>query len=176
MGRFGPGDIQAWTAANDTGYTFRSRPGTPRLGLRADVASGDRDPPDPDLQAFNPLFPRGNYFSELAILGPRNFFDIHPFLTVQPHRDVTVTGDVSLFWRQRLEDGIYAVNGGVLREPNGSRARFVGTQLSVNVEWAITHHLKFTPIYSHFFPGQFIKESGPAKDIDFVELTVTFTF
>ena len=26
---------------------------------------------DRDLGTFNPLFPRGNYFSELALLGPR---------------------------------------------------------------------------------------------------------
>ena len=175
-GRFGSGDILAWTAASDMGYTFRALPWTPRLGLRADIASGDKDAADRDLQTFNPLFPRGNYFSELALLGPRNFFDVHPFVTLQPHRDVTVTGDVNVFWRESLYDGIYAVNGSVLRPPEGSRARFVGTQLSLNVEWAIADHLTFTAIYSHFFPGRFIKETGPAKDIDFVELTMTFTF
>lgn len=175
-GRFGSGDIRAWTAASDIGYTFRDMPWAPRLGLRADAASGDEDPAKRDLQTFNPLFPRGNYFSELAILGPRNFFDFHPFVSVHPHREVTVTVDISFFWRQSLHDGLYAPNGSVLRRPEGTRARFVGSQVSLSAEWQATRHLSFTGIYSHFFPGRFIEESGPAKDIDFVELTAKFVF
>jgi alginate export protein len=84
-GHFGSAEIRAWTAASDTGHTWNDAPLQPRLGLRANVASGDDDPNDDVLETFNPLYPRGNYFNELATLGPRNFFDVHPFLTVKPH-------------------------------------------------------------------------------------------
>jgi hypothetical protein len=175
-GRFGSGDIQAWTAALDTGYTFESVWLRPRVGLRADIASGDRDAANPDLQTFNPLFPRGNYFSELAVLGPRNFFDAHPFLTVDAGSGVTIIADVDFFWRQSLNDGVYAPNGSVLRAPGTSRARFVGIQPSLNVEWQIDPHLSATGIYSHFFPGRFIEETGASKEIGYWELTLRFVF
>ena len=78
-GRFGNGDIRAWTAASDTGYTFDSLPFHPRLGLKANITSGDRDPNNPDLQTFNPLFPKGAYFSEDNLIGPANHIDLNPF-------------------------------------------------------------------------------------------------
>ena len=43
---------------------------------KADIASGDRDPDYADLQTFNPLFPRGSYFNESALIGPDNFVDL----------------------------------------------------------------------------------------------------
>src|SRR4030095_63750 len=66
FGTFGSGDIQAWTAASDNGFTFEQAPLKPRLGLKANVTSGDRSANNPGLQTFNPLFPRGSYFGEPA--------------------------------------------------------------------------------------------------------------
>ncbi len=66
FGSFGSGDIQAWTAASDVGFTFANALFEPRLGLKANVTSGDDNPNNRDLQAFNPLFPRGAYFGEPA--------------------------------------------------------------------------------------------------------------
>src|SRR5204863_6269040 len=100
FGTFGDGDISAWTAASDTGYTFAHAPWTPRLGLRADVTSGDRNPNDKDLQTFNPLFPKGAYFSETALIGPQNHIDVHPGIELHPTRTVTLNADVDFFWRE----------------------------------------------------------------------------
>jgi hypothetical protein len=175
-GSFGAGDILAWTVGSDTGYTWRQAPWTPRLGLSANVASGDRNSDDPDLQTFNPLFPRGSYFSELALLGPRNFYNLHPFLTFNPRDDLSLTADFDLFWRLETEDGIYNPGGQLLRSGAGSDARHVGNELSLNATWQINSHVSFTAIYAHFFPGRFIEETGSSKDIDFVELTIQVLF
>ena len=67
--------------------------------LSANVASGDRDPQRPRPRTFNPLFPRGNYFSEDATLGPLNFYNTHLFLTVHPSPAWSLTADYDLFWR-----------------------------------------------------------------------------
>lgn len=175
-GEFGHGDILAWSVASDTGYTWSDAPLTPRLGLSANIASGDTDPDDADLQTFNPMYPRGNYFSELALLGPRNFYNLHPFLTLNPSERITVTSDVDFFWRLRSEDGIYSPSGQLLRSGAGSDAHYVGTETSLNVGWQATDRLSLTAIYAHFFPGRFIEETGPSKSIDYVEFTLRFQF
>jgi len=175
-GRFGNGDIMAWTAASEAGFTWHNAPLGPRVALNANIASGDRDPSDPDLQTFNPLYPRGNYFSELGLLGPRNFFNVHPFLTINPLANVSITTDVNFYWRQRLEDGVYSPNGQLLRSSEGSDARFVGSAVSLTTDWRINKYMTATAIHSHFFPGQFIRETGPADSIDFVELTLQLLF
>jgi hypothetical protein len=175
-GNFGPGDIQAWTAASITGYTWPSIPLTPRLGLSANIASGDHNPDDKNLETFNPLFPRGNYFSELAQLGPYNFFNVDPSLALKLWRGMSLTSDIDFFWRQRTGDGIYSPNGSLLRSSSGSKAKYVGTIFSLNAEQQMGRHLTATAIYTHFFPGAFIRETGPDKDIDYYEFTVEYLF
>lgn len=176
FGRFAGGDIRAWSVASDTGYTWNDLPWQPRFGLSANIASGDDDPDDAELGTFNPLYPRGNYFSELALLGPRNFYNLHPFLTVRPTERLELTADLDLFWRLEAGDGIYAPNGQLLRAPDGSDAHHVGTEISVNATWQVHDQVSLTAIYAHFFPGRFIQETGPSDDIDYVELTVRFQF
>ncbi|PHN57861.1 hypothetical protein AO268_01740 [Pseudomonas sp. ICMP 8385] len=175
-GRFGKGRIAAWSLSADTGYTWSTARGQPRFGLSVNAASGDKDPDDNDLQSFNALFPRGNYFSELALLGPRNFVNLHPSLSFQPTGSVTMTADVDFFWRLQTQDGVYTPGSGLLRSAQGSDARFVGTELSFNTRWDINRRLSLTAIYSRFFPGRFIRETGPASDIDYVEFTLQAKF
>lgn len=172
FGEFGSGRISAWTAALDVGRSWKDVWLSPRLGLAAAIASGDGNPTGTGLRTFNPLFPRGNYFSELALLGPRNFFNLNPSLTLAPHRDVTLTGGVNFFWRQSLEDGVYTPSGNVLRAANGSSARYVGTELSLSSEWRANRYTTLTAIYSHFLPGAFIRQTGPSKEISYLELTL----
>lgn len=176
FGELGRGDIRAWSVASDTGYTWQETFLTPRLGLSANIASGDEDPDDQDLETFNPLYPRGSYFSELALLGPRNFYNLHPFLTVNPTDRLAITADADFFWRLQTEDGIYSPSGQVLRSRAGSDARYVGTEVSLNASWQVDERVNLTGVYAHFFPGEFIRKTGPAKDIDYVELTLKVQF
>jgi hypothetical protein len=176
FGRFGHGDIQAWTAASDTGYTFRQLPGRPRLGLRADVASGDRHPSDPDLGTFNALFPKGSYFSETGLIGPANFFDLHPMLSVAPSPGVVLLADWDFFWRYSTRDGLYGPSLTLVRSGQTSDERYVGSQLSLSVEWQIQEHLELVLFYAHFFAGPFLEEAPPGEDVDFFGTWLTFKF
>lgn len=172
FGEFGSGRISAWTTAFDIGHSWKDAWLSPRLGFATAIASGDGNPTGTGLRTFNPLFPRGNYFSELALLGPRNFFNINPSLSLTPHRDVTLTGGVNFFWRQSLEDAVYEPNGSILRAANGSSARYVGTEISLSSEWRANRYTTVTAIYSHFLPGAFIRQTGPSKEISYLELTL----
>ena len=176
FGRFAGSDIGAWTLASDTGYRLHELPWAPRLGLGANIASGDRDRDDGSLQTFNPLFPRGTYFDELGLLGPRNFFNVHPFLTVRPRPDLSLTADVDFFWRLSRQDGVYDPAGNLLRDGTGSDARYVSTLVSATSEWQFNRHLLLTLVYTHVFPGEFVRETGPHEDIDFVEVTAKLLF
>src|ERR1043165_6052114 len=119
FGTFGKGDISAWTAASDTGYTFESTPWKPRLGLKADSTSGDRNPNDRDLETFNPLFPRGAYFSEAGLIGPANFIDLNPCLDLRLTDQATLILGWDFFWRESSRDGLY--NNAVTLDRKGHR-------------------------------------------------------
>jgi hypothetical protein len=79
-GNFAGARIRAWSVASDVRYTFQDAPLRPRLGMKANFITGDRDPNDPALQTFNPLFPKGKYFGEAGLIGPVNLINLHPSL------------------------------------------------------------------------------------------------
>lgn len=159
-GSFGDGDIGAWTAASDSSHQWANARGRPRLGLKANLSSGDGDPDDADLQTFNPLFPRGNYFGEAALIGPLNHMDLHPFLELSAGKAVTLTADWDFLWRQRRSDGLYRSSGALLVPGNGRQERFVGHQAGLGATWTLSPQATAEVAYVHFFPGPFLKASG----------------
>ena len=176
FGDFGGGDISAWTAASDTGFTFVHTPWTPRLGLKANVTSGDRNPNDKDLQTFNPLFPRGAYFGENGLIGPENHIDVHPSIELHPARSITFTADAAFFWRESAHDAVYNSGLNVARSGVNGGSRYVGEQIAAQIEWRLQRHLTWSANYTHFFAGEFIHENPPGRDVDYFSTWITFRF
>jgi Alginate export len=175
-GSFGNGDIRAWTVASDTGYTLMSLPLRPRFGLRADIASGDEDPANPDLQTFNPLFPKGAYFSEAGLIGPANFFDLDPCLGLHLTDRVTLLIDWDFFWRESTHDGLYNNAVALVRSGKTSDAQYIGSMPQAQLLWDVDRHLSFVAIYGHFFAGRFLEETGPGKDVDYLTSWLCYKF
>jgi alginate export protein len=175
-GRFGPGSIRAWTFASDTGFTLREAAWHPRFGLKADVTSGDQDALEPTLQSFNPLFPKGAYFSDNQLIGPVNHIDLHLSVDLQPLRQVTVSPSWLFFWRQSRNDGLYGVPGNLIRPVRGATARYVGSQPAVMLTVGVGRHLTVGVDWEYFIAGPFLRESGPASNVTYLGSWVTFVF
>ena len=176
FGTFGDGNISAWTAATDTGYTFHDALFKPRLALKADIASGDSNPNDRNLGTFNALFPKGAYFAETSLIGPANIIDLHPYIGLQLTDRVSFTVDWDFFWRESTRDGIYGNAVNLVRSAGTSRAREIGNQVQALIEWQVQRHLTFSAAYAHFFASDFLKETQPGKDVDYVSTWLTFKF
>lgn len=176
FGEFGDGRIAAWTAASDTGLTLTNVTFRPRFSLKANVASGDRNPNDADLNTFNAMFPRGAYFSEMSLIGPANFVDLHPSVELQLARTLTFGTDVDFFWRESKRDGIYGNAVNLVRSGAGTDALYIGSAAGVFLEWRLRRHVSLRFDYGHFFAGEFIKESGSGEDVDYVSAWLTFRF
>jgi Alginate export len=174
FGDFESGDVSAWSIATDHGYTFTGCSGQPRLGLRVAVASGDDSASDNDLQTFNPLFVRGDYFTEAGLLSPQNFIDVFPSLRLKFTPKWSAELGCDIHWRENLGDGVYGP-GFPLYRGNRDLARFVGTEFVVGTAWQVTRHLTLSGSYSHFFAGQFIRQNG-GDDASFVGIWTTFRF
>jgi hypothetical protein len=176
FGTFGDGKIDAWTVASDTGITGDDLPAQPRLGLKANITSGDANAAAEGLQTFNAFFPRGAYFSEAALIGPANHMDLHPSLALHPLQGVTFSAEWDFFWRESIHDGLYGVGLNLVRSGQTTSKRYVGSEAIANFEWAIQRHVTLTAAYSHFFAGPFLEESGSGEDIDYVSAWLTFKF
>jgi len=175
FGSFANGDIRAWSVESETGYTFPVRT-TPRIGIRADAASGDGDPRDADLGTFNPLFPRGLYHQLVNLNGHVNFIGIDPMIVSHIKKNFSLTLDCAFFWRESTDDGVYGVAGNLLRPGAPSDGRYVATQPSLVAEWHPERHITVIGIYTHSFPGDFIRQTGPHGDVNYVSLWLSYKF
>jgi hypothetical protein len=183
FGDFLDGDISAWMFATEAGYTFTDAPLTPRAYDGFDMASGDADPADGDLETFNQLFPLGHaYFGYIDVIGRQNIVDLHPgvevtLLAEKRHvKKLSLRGDYHFFWRQSDDDAVYNAAGAVFRADLGSDAGYVGSEIDLLLNWQIDRHLNAYLGYSHFFAGDFLEDTGPSDDIDFLYGAVTYTF
>ena len=163
--------INAWTVASNTGYTFKKI----RVGLKANIASGDGVGGDKTLNTFNPLFPKGAYFNEAAIIGPANIMDIHPSVTISPTENVTFQADWDFMWRHSLNDGLYNISLTPSVGPDGKK-REIGSQLAFSGQWKFSANALIYAQYMHFFTGSYIEDVTPGKDIDFYTMWVSYKF
>jgi hypothetical protein len=163
-------------AASDTGYAFNKTLFAPRLGFRANVTSGDKDPRDRSLGTFHPLFPGTAYSGKIGLIGPSNVIDVTPTLRLRLHRRVYFLPENSWYFRESKGDGIYGVLGTLSRTGRLSQARFVGDQLSLPMQITIDRHLTYTVLYSRFFAGRFLKETQPGRSVTYVTTFLTYKF
>lgn len=175
-GRFGAARIRAWSLATDTGYTFDGVAGRPRVALLIAIAGGDKDPDDERLGTLNPFYPRGNYFGDEATLGPRNFFNVHPALTMRIAPRVQLNASLDFFWRHSRRDGVYAPNGMLIRPAGDSRARYVATIASLGATVTLAPGWSATAVVAYGQPGAFLRETGADDALSFVSLGAQYRF
>ena len=175
-GRFGRDRIRAWSIATETSHAFPKLPLKPLLRLRANAASGDRDPADGALNTFNPMFPKAKYFGELSPVGPYNIVNVNPALDLDLGHGFDLGFAGVAYWRETAREGVYDIAGKLIRSGSGTRAHFIGTQEEAVLGWQADPALAFTASYSLFQAGRFIRETGPSRTIQMVGLEAQYRF
>jgi len=184
-GSFAGDDISAYGYAVTGGYTFAGGAlgeSKVRAGLEYDYGSGDSDPDDGDRGTFDPLFPFGhNYQGIQDTFSWKNGQDLVAHLRWNPPKStriVEVEGQLHLFWLSEDKDGWF--NAGlaqIRRDTTGSAGSFVGTEVDVLLRYALVPQIAVVWAgYSHFFPGDYVRDTGddPDRDFLFAQLAVNF--
>lgn len=175
-GRFGANRVLAGAISGEAGYSFENLKLRPRLGLRADIISGDRDRRDRRLNTFNPLFASNGYFGDIGLLTPANLYHVSPSVEVRLLRGVSASIDSKFFWRQSVNDGIYRPGPVPVRAGLNSNARYIGFQPSLELKWQTSDHLSLNGIYTYFKPGRFLHENPPDRPVNFLPFGRSIVF
>ncbi len=176
IGEVGAGDVSAFMVAAQVGYTLADVATKPRLHLGFDYASGD-DSPGGDVETFNQLFPLGHaFFGYIDTVGRQNIIDVSSGVTIKPTKKLTVRGDAHFFWRASDSDALFNAGGGVARASAPGASSFVGVELDLTVQYAISRHASGLLGYSRFFAGDFIDDTGANDDIGFLYAQLQYTF
>jgi hypothetical protein len=173
-GRLGDRPVLAWTVGSSAGYTF-DMPWHPRLGIDADIASGDTGHNGGGtVGTFNPLYFKAGYFNDASLIRPSNIIDIHPVLQFEPIKSVLVTAGSDTLWRYTTNDGIYGP-GGNLELPARNGSHYLSTTAELGVQWQINRHLSWTASYVHLFTGSYVANSR-GHDVDYIGSWLEFTW
>jgi len=176
-GRFGSGDIRASRFAIEGSHLVADAVGSPRLGLVLDVASGDKNAADPNLQTFNALFQSGTYSGRAQLLGPSNSIRFEPSVTFAPARQVLVSAGWGFYWRHSIYDALYSISGQVIVPSNGVPNRYEGSRPTAQIDWQVTRHLSAHVNCIYAFNGRFEERSVHATPtMSYVSPWMTYRF
>lgn len=164
---------RAWAAHAEIGHSW-DHPWEPRLGAWLNFASGDRDAGDSTSGRFDPLYGAtfafygySGYFSWQNIVNPALRLSFQPMENLRCeiiHRGIWLASEDDAWVRASRQDLL------------GSSGRYVGQELDLRAAWQATRHLEIEAVYSCFFPGGFVDQSGPSPESHFGYLAATLRF
>ena len=95
---------------------------------------------------------------------------------MRPDPRLSVVVTQFLFWRASVHDAFYNNSGGVMRAGSGTTARYIGAEADLLATYQLDRHVSAYASYNHFFPGAFIRATGPARSSDYMYAALQFTF
>jgi hypothetical protein len=177
FGDSGDKDVRAFMIGSQFGYRFTENTFKPRVYLGFDFGSGDKDPDDDKIGTFDQTYPLAHaYLGYIDVVGRQNIIDPNIGITFIPLDKVTFEVDGHFFWRDREEDALYNTSAAAVREGAPGTSLEVGQEIDFLLKYTYNIHTLFLFGYSHFFPGEFIKQTGPDDPIDFIYASMQFTF
>jgi hypothetical protein len=166
-GSFRSDAIRAWAVSTETGYRIDSAHLRPRFGLRAVAFSGDQNPSGHTLGTFNSIYEKGPYFSYAELFGRRNLIALQPSAKLELRKSLFLTFNPAFFWRESTSDGLYSISNSIVISGVNSDARYIATQASAQVQWKMTRNLTWFTEFGHFFPGEFLKQATPGRNLNY---------
>jgi hypothetical protein len=176
FGHFRSDQIRAWATSTEIGYQLESTILRPRFGFRAVAFSGDQSTSGGTLGTFNSLNERGPYFTYAELFARRNLIAVQPSVELNLTKNLSLIPNAAFYGRESTRDGLYSGGGAVEVTGQKSNARFIGSQAAVQIKWKIDRNVTFSAEYLHFFSGQFIRQSTPGRDIDYMTAFVDVKF
>jgi hypothetical protein len=175
FGTLGASQIRAGMFSLNGGYTLASSL-KPRFFATMDFASGSGDVGG-RVGTYNQLYPTGHaYQGNTDYIGRQNILSPSAGVSLQPAANLSVSAMHYYFWRASVHDGLYNYSGTVLRPGAGTTARYIGAETDLVATYQFDRHLLSYASYNHFYPGDFIHKTGPARHSDYMYGALQFTF
>ncbi len=174
-GDSGTRTVNAQAATGGLGWHFADLPWNMSVWAYYDYASGTADPTGNVDQTFNQLFPAGHtYFGYLDVVGRQNIRDLNFQLSSNPQPWLTLLMQYHIFHLASSKDALYNAAGVATRQdPTGAAGSDVGSEIDGLVNLHLTPQQDVTFGYSKLFAGEFIRKTGPGRDISLLYVLLT---
>ncbi len=171
FGDDGERDICAYAMMGELGYSFK-HPWKPRLSFSTAYASGDRDPEDNQTNRFDRLFEVGHSWADSDLFDWRNTIAPKIRLELRPVDPLRLTLSYGAYWLASDSDAWPRVGR---RDEDGESGDFVGQEIDLQLRYQVSKRMEIELGYSHFMPGTFVENTGPADDSDFFYVQATLS-
>ena len=164
-GRHGEDTLRAFGASGKVGVTLPAA-WAPRVGGQYTWGSGDSNPTDGVHQTFDGVYGGRDifFYGYLNLFFWANLRDAEIDFTITPRRRLTGFVEFHHFALDRPTDAWYTTSlRPYRRDPAGQSGSALGEELDVRVVWNVSTHLELMAGFGHFFPGQFVSNTGPAS-------------
>ncbi len=173
-------NLTAFAIHAGVGYTFDVA-STPRLGVAYNYGSGDDNPTDGDIETFQNLFPTNHkFYGQMDVFSWQNMHDLEVSLKCTPVKKLTAKAEFHAFWLASTDDSWYRANGVATVRPLTPAAQgasnYAGAEADLTLTYAISKNVNVEAGYSHFFAGDYLADTGPSDDADFIYLQTGITF
>lgn len=170
-------DLAAFAAHAGLGYKFPA-PWEPQIYFQYNYASGDSDRSDGRTTTFQNLFPTNHkFYGYMDLFSWQNIHNPSVTLSAKPHKTLSFTADLQMFWLATTNDAWYRANGLTRARPITPSANpYVGSEIDLTVTWQPVKWANVLAGYSWFMPGDYVKDTGPASAANFFYLQTTFNF
>ncbi|MCI3135030.1 alginate export family protein [Phenylobacterium aquaticum] len=173
-GRFGSADIRAWAASADLGWTGHALAWSPRLSLRADVASGDARRGDGEMNSFDAPYPNTSYLSTSSAYWPGNAWSVFPLATLKPSRALTLYLGAQSVSRMSRGDSFYYSPQAPLALPAG-HGQVMMRQVYARARWEPIRDVTVSTTVIRQFAGDPVRARG-GRDGTIISLAADWKF
>jgi len=179
----------AYALVAQLGYTFADQWAKPRFAFIYAYASGDKNPNDSMSQTFQNLFPSNHgLYGNMDLTGLQNMEDFRFSYSIKPLPTLSIALDAHLQYLANTNDFWYNAAGAPRNTPaaavgsgkgyriNPSYSNEIGQELDLTAGWSATKFALLEVGVSHFFRGDYVKESLNAvgsRDANYVFVQAT---
>jgi hypothetical protein len=165
LGRYGRDTLRAFGANGRLGVTA---PVTwkPRVGVQYTWGSGDSNPSDGVHGAFDGVYGGRDifFYGYLNLFFWANLRDAEIDFSIKPQRGLVFYAEYHHFTLDQSTDAWYTTGfKAYRRDADGRSGSTLGDEIDFRVAWTLWNHLELMGGYGRFFPGAFVKNTGPAS-------------
>ena len=176
LGSVGPDRLRAWGWSAVAGYTFQRFPLQPRVFVKYDFASGDKDPKDGKRGTFDQLYPNIHDHHGLADqVAWQNLKSIRSGLRVSIRKNWILAGAYNDWWLASSTDGFYnASSTMVARDPNGLSGTHIGREFDAQTSYRPNRALEFGVGIGQVLSGEFLIRTNHAHSYTYPYVMLTY--
>ncbi|HTQ57130.1 MAG TPA: alginate export family protein [Bryobacteraceae bacterium] len=158
FGHIGPDPLRAWAWSAVAGYTFESARLRPRIFVKYDFASGDRNPKDGVHGTFDQLYPNIHDHHGLAdVIAWQNLKSVRSGVRVSLRRNWIVASAYNDWWLASANDAFYNASGSaVARDPAGMSGTHIGREFDLQTSHRLNRNLELGAGVGYIRSGDFL--------------------